>query len=320
MPYPTKPPLRSPAKVPSNQVVSSLSTPSEHHPQQQLFPVAEKEVNGVMMGVLSDGTPYLHLRGLAKLCGVDHAVIQRLSANWSDEKLKPRGAKIQELLRAQGHSADALHFWTTGAYGETHAYTDAVCMAVLEYYAFEATQTSAGVALGNFRLLARSSLRSFIYKGCNYDPSQQLPQLWQNFHDRISLNYDAVPAGYFSIFKQIADLIVTLGQQGLHIHEGFVPDISVGQCWARQWVTAGHEAKYGQRIHYTHNYPNYYPQAASNPQEPWCYPEMALGEFQKWFRETYVRGGSLANYLTNKAKDSTLPVGYVKQTVALIAR
>lgn len=312
------PPHRAPAKTQQNQLVKSISLPSEHQPQQQLFPVAEVEFEGMTMGVLSDGTPYLHLRGLARLCGIDHSVLQRLSANWPEERSKPRGAKISEILAAQGHAADALHFWTTGAFGETHAYTDLVCMAILEYYAFEATQSSAGVALKNYRLLARSSLRAFIYKGCGYDPTQQLPAVWRNFHDRVSLNFDAVPEGYFSIFKQIADLIVALGQRGLHIHDGFVPDISVGQCWGRHWTSIGGDAAYGQRIHYKHNYPEYYPQAASNPQEPWCYPEMALGEFQKWFRENYVKGGRLKNYLHTKVKDSTLPVEFVSQAVSLL--
>lgn len=310
---------RAPAKFQQNQIVSSISPPSEHHPQQQLFPVAEVEFDGMTMGVLSDGTPYLHLRGLARLCGIDHSVLQRLSANWSEERMKPRGAKIQEILVAQGHMTESLNFWTNGPLGETHAYTDAVCMAILEYYAFEATQSSAGVALKNYRLLARSSLRAFIYKGCGYDPTQQLPALWRNFHDRVSLNFNAVPEGYFSVFKQIADLIVALGQHGLHIHDNFVPDISVGQCWGRHWNSLGGDLRYGQRIHYKHNYPEYYPQAASNPQEPWCYPEIALGEFQRWFRENYVKGGRLENYLQTKAKDATLPVSFVNQAVALLA-
>lgn len=318
MPLTPKKTGRAPAEINKDQIVSALSLPSEHHPQQQLFPVAEVEFDGMTMGVLSDGTPYLHLRGLARLCGVDHSVLQRLSANWPEERLKPRGAKIQEVLVAQGASTEALHIWTTGMFGDTHAYADVVCMAILEYYAFEATQSSGGVALKNYRLLARSSLRAFIYKGCGYDPSNQLPALWRNFHDRVSLNFDSVPEGYFSIFKQIADLIVALGQRGLHINDNFVPDISVGQCWGRHWVTIGGDEKFGPRINYQHNYPDYYPQAASNPQVPWCYPEAALGEFQRWFRESYVKEGRLKSYLLNKVKDHTLPAPFVEQAIQLL--
>src|SRR5438045_3925942 len=66
----------------------------------------------------------------------------------------------------------------------------------------------------NFRILAGSALQDFIYTQTGYDPSQQIPAAWQLFHDRVSLVYDSVPPGHFSIFKVIADLIVTLIRGG----------------------------------------------------------------------------------------------------------
>ena len=301
------------------QRVSSTTTTFEQQ-QGLLFPVTEVELDGVAMGVLSDGTPYLHLRGLARLCGVDSGMLSRLTSNWDDERLKPRGARINELLTQQGFFGDELSLLTVGPHGEAPVYTDAVCMALLEYYAFDAKQGSPEVAQRNYRLLARKSFRQFIYDGCGYKPGAAKDALWKNFHDRVSLNFDSVPEGYFSVFKQIADLIVSLGQRGLHIHESFVPDISVGQCWSTYWKSIDGNSKFGQRIHYKHNYPEYYPQAISNPQEPWCYPEMALGEFQRWFRENYIKGGRLKTYLTTKAKDQTLPVTFVEQAIQLIGQ
>jgi hypothetical protein len=50
---------------------------------------AEREIDGVGMGVLSDGTPYLTIRGLARMCGVDHANIVRITADW---QLNPASA------------------------------------------------------------------------------------------------------------------------------------------------------------------------------------------------------------------------------------
>ena len=38
----------------------------------------ERDVEGIGMGVLSDGTPYLNQRGLAALCGVQNAHIAQL--------------------------------------------------------------------------------------------------------------------------------------------------------------------------------------------------------------------------------------------------
>jgi hypothetical protein len=39
----------------------------------------DTDINGIGMGVLSDGTPYLNQRGLAALCGVQNAHIGTIS-------------------------------------------------------------------------------------------------------------------------------------------------------------------------------------------------------------------------------------------------
>ena len=41
--------------------------------------VTEVEADGVGMGVLSNGAPYLTGRGLARLCGVDHSTIIKIT-------------------------------------------------------------------------------------------------------------------------------------------------------------------------------------------------------------------------------------------------
>jgi hypothetical protein len=61
------------------------------------------------------------------------------------------------------------------------------------------------------------------------------------------------------------------------------PNIPAGrqrrQLWSKFWITENLEVLHGERIKYEHNYPTYFPQAASNPQHPYCYPDDALGEF-----------------------------------------
>jgi hypothetical protein len=89
-----------------------------------------------------------------------------------------------------------------------------------------------------------------------------------------------------------------------------VPDISVGQRWAKFWKSESLEVLYGPRKQYLHDYPVYFPQALSNPQTPYCYPDDALGEFRKWFRETYVEA-YLPDYLQSQAK-----LGKVKPVIA----
>jgi hypothetical protein len=63
-----------------------------------------------------------------------------------------------------------------------------------------------------------------------------------------------------------------------------------------------------------------FPQSASNPQEPWCYPEKALGEFRRWFRETYVGSGKFQSYIEGKVRDKQLPVSFAQLAVAAYVR
>ena len=131
-------------------------------------------------------------------------------------------------------------------------------------------------------------------------------------HHRVSLVYNKVPHGYFSVFKEIADLIVTLGQSGLHIDHTFVPDISVGSAWSKHWQANNFDETYEKRTKFEHNYPDYFPQSISNPQEPWCYPEAALGEFRRWFRAIYIGEGKFSRYLLNQSKVKALPASFAQ--------
>jgi hypothetical protein len=126
------------------------------------------------------------------------------------------------------------------------------------------------------------------------------------FHDRVSLVFHTVPHGYFSIFKEMSDIIVTLIRQGANIDDKFIPDISVGQHWANHWRDSGLELAHGERIQYEHNYPGYFPQSASNPQPAYCYPDSSLGEFRRWMRDVYLQD-KMPTYLTTKARQGALP-------------
>ncbi len=274
------------------------------------------EIDGVGMGVLSDGTPFLTLRGLARLAGVNHSVIQGINAEWDAEVSTPRATRLREILKSHGDSIGLPYIPVQQRSGVFYAYPDVVCIAILEYYSFDAGPNISQQAQKNYRLLAGKALREFIYTQVGYDPNNKLPDQWKYFHDRVSLTYNSVPQGYFGVFKEIADMILTLGQSGLHIDEKFVPDISVGQHWARHWAARCLDNTFGQRMKYDHNYPDYFPQAAVNPQEVWCYPEEALGEFRRWFRETYIGEGKSATYIEAKAKDKALPVSFAQLAIA----
>ena len=273
------------------------------------------EIDGVGMGVLSDGTPFLTGRGLARLAGVVHKAVQDIATEWVSDEF-PRTKKIREILQSHGDPCESPYIEIKQRSGSFYAYPDTVCIAVLEYYAFDAGPNIKEEAKRNYRLLAGKALREFIYTQVGYDPNKNVPDRWRQFHDRVSLTYNSVPKGYFGIFKEIADMIVTLGQSGLHIDSNFVPDISVGQAWAKHWCSSNLEQRFGERTRFEHNYPSYFPQAASNPQEPWCYPEAALGEFRRWFREDYIGAGKFQRYLEAKVKERALPVSFAQLAVA----
>ncbi|MGH9721040.1 MAG: hypothetical protein ACRD8O_12575 [Bryobacteraceae bacterium] len=274
------------------------------------------EIDGVGMGVLSDGTPFLTGRGLARLCGVHNSVIFDLSSGWTEEPTKARVKSIKDLLLQRGITAEFPYLAIKQRSGTFFAYPDALCLAVLEYYAFDAGSNVKDVAQKNYRLLAGTALRNFIYTQVGYDPNYIVPDAWRQFHDRVSLTYNSCPRGYFGIFKEMADMIVTLGQAGLQINSKFVPDIGVGRHWAKHWMANSGEEKYGQRIQFEHNYPNYFPQARSNPQDSWCYPDSALGEFRRWLRDDYIGQGKFAKYITDKVRHQELPASFAQLAIA----
>jgi hypothetical protein len=272
------------------------------------------EIDGIGMGVLTDGTPFLSGRGLARLSGINNARIVELSAEWNTAAPSTMPHKVKSILEGRGIVLEQPHVEIKQRSGDFYAYPDVVCLAVLEYYAFDAPRTR-DEAKTNFRLLAGKALREFIYSQVGYDPNELVPDVWRQFHDRVALTYNSVPAGYFGIFKEMADMIVTLGQAGLHIDEKFVPDISVGMHWSKHWTTHDLDNTLGARIKYAHNYPDYFPQAASNPQEPWCYPDSALGEFRRWVRVNYIGEGRFAKYLDAKVKELALPASFAQLAI-----
>ena len=240
----------------------------------------EIEIDGIGMGVLNNGTAYLNARGLARMCGIDHTLVLRLGEMWESGKEQPRVRRIREALARRGINLGKPYIETRKDGTVHHAYPDVVCMAVLEDYAFEAKQSDNEVAVKNYRLLARSSFQQFVYTKVGYDPRGGIPIAWQQFHDRVTSAYGGIPTGYFSVFKEMADIIVELIRHGADVGIHFVPDVSVGRLWSAHWTDNSFDDRYGRRQRYSHAYPDYFPQAASNPQPAFCYPEDALPIFR----------------------------------------
>lgn len=155
----------------------------------------------------------------------------------------------------------------------------------------------------------------WVYDWMSGRPPEE--KVWQRFQDRISLTFDRVPAGYFGIFKESADIYATMITGGANLGARMLLDISVGQHWARHWRDAGLEARFGPSASYDHHYPRYFPQALSNPQSACCYPDEALAEFRRWMREVYVPK-KLPLYLKSQVSQQKLLASAASDTIAII--
>lgn len=260
----------------------------------------QRDVNGIEMGVLENGIPFLTQRGLALATGAHRRAIQDITQEWEDHYdddtlTKDRISFIRQYLLDRGYTERKLYIETIKDGSPHYAYPDVVCMAILEYYAFEAQSTNKQ-ASDNYRRFATYGLQRFIYDSLNYTPGDK----WAYHHERVSLLANTAPDGYFIVFNEITGLIVDLITADLTVNHKTIPDISVGQMWAKHWKSSGLASEYGDRIQCEHNYPARYPQALSNPQEANAYPNSALGEFRRWFKSDYL-ATKFPSYVLKKA-------------------
>lgn len=284
----------------------------------------QKDINGIEMGVLDNGMPYLTQRGLAGVVGVARSLIQTITKEWEDHYQdavigKDRISYFKQYLFEKGFNEPTLHIETVQNGTIHYAYPDVVCMAFLEYYAFESKSDNTE-ALTNYRKFAAFGLRRFIYEALDYTPSDK----WNYHHDRVSLLKDSAPLGYFIIFQEITGLIVDLITADLTVNHKTIADISVGIAWAKHWLDNSLEAQFGKRIQWHHNYPNYYPQSSSNPQPANAYPDAALPYFRQWFKQVYLLT-KFPKYILTKAnllpggKAEAILIGNMYQAKALTA-
>jgi hypothetical protein len=281
----------APHKTNKNNHLSRKMGRQPAPPQQYVLDIGvetQRDVNGIEMGVLENGVAYLTQTGLAELVGVARSVIFDISQDWeahySDPiETKDRISFIKQYLFGKGYAEPKLYIETYKDGSPHNAYPDIVCMAVLEYYAFEA-KSPTKKALSSFRTLAQYGLQKFIYDALGYTPADK----WKYWHDRVSINHGAAPDGYFTVFNEVAGMVVDLINADLPVNDKTIPDISVGRCWGDYWRANNLSQGYGERIEYDHNYPSYYPQALSNPQPAKAYPDAAIPAFKKWFKHEYL--------------------------------
>ncbi len=300
-------------------ILAPKSGSKEITSQLDLGIAKDTDVGDIGMGVLSDGTPYLNQRGLAALCGVQNAHIGTISSQWNDTDEKPRIRSIKSILDKVGYSASSAHIEVMHK-GKSHfCYPAEVSLAVLEYYAFDAGANCQPQARDNFRTLAGSKLRDLIYAQVGYDPSGKNSNKFDKWHERIALNFQSAPKGFFHVFNEAHTIIYELIIAGADIGENFVVDISIGIHWSKYWTDNNLDIDFGEREKWPHNYPDSHPQAKSNPQESWCYPLAALGAYREWLQSTYIDGGKFAKYLKGKVSQGQLPPSFAQLAISALS-
>ncbi len=274
--------------------------------------VARAEPDGIEMGVLGDGSAYLSTRGLARACGQPPSVIHQISEHWGQSCHELHCRRIEYLLSEYTDGA-VPRFREIPLDGYiTRVYPDAVCMAILEYFAFESRAPTAHIARASFRQLTRGALRHTIYEHCDYSSGHEAAESWAHLHHRLALN--PLPAGYFSVFREITDLLIATVQSGLTLDQHTMPDISVGMAWGRHWSRYDLDDRLGERIKHPYHLPA---NSGKRDIETWLYPITALTHFRTWMRDEYVPQ-HLPPYLRSKAKRDQLATVHIDRVLASV--
>jgi hypothetical protein len=277
---------------------------------------AEAEIDGIGMGVLKDGTAFLTGRGLARLVDMENLHIRTIGMEWLQTDPPPRTERIKEILAKRNIVRPTAYIETKNASGTVvHAYPEDICLAVLEYYAFDAAKPREA-ARDNYRLLAGKALRDLIYNQVGYDPTGG--NRFSKWHERIALNYQAAPRGFFHVFNEAHTVIYELIMAGADVGEKTIVDISIGQHWGKHWEDGGLDFKFGARQKYPHNYPDSHPQSRANPHQSWCYPLAALGAYRVWLQDIYIEGGKFAGYLDGKVKKGDLALSVAQLAITTL--
>lgn len=251
----------------------------------------ERTIGGVEMGVLQNGIAYLTPAGLEEAAGAARSTVFEISQEWEDAvkggafSRQSRIAFFHDFLTENGYTDPRLYIEIFRKDSPYYACPDIVCMAFLEYFAFETLRTNTR-AVENYRNFARLGFQEFVYNALGYTP----PDKWKYLHDRISIQNGSAPESYFIVFSEVSGMIIDLISADLLVSEKTLPVFGVEKSWSDHWIKSYFDDVYGARI-----------TAVRNPQLPWAYPDEALAEFRRWFRHDYLTT-RFPRYLLTKAQ------------------
>ncbi|MEM9767284.1 MAG: hypothetical protein AAF892_05325 [Cyanobacteria bacterium P01_D01_bin.71] len=277
-------------------------------PPPSIIPVLEISGLPIEVGVLPDGTPFMSGRELARACGISNSTL----VGWGEVAPqlgdRHRAGKLAELLATYRYEGDRLFMrLPDGAQfaGRTNVsvYPYQVCLAFLDYYAFEASKPAARDSL---RLLNEKQLPQSICAAIKEplpkDPLQQTisPQL-DPFRHRPLRN--GIPVGYFEVGQVLAEDFAPSAPLTELRNARF---INIDKAWNRYWNIQQLSQQYGDRL--------------AMPQHPlndwartqqYVYPAAASKVFQEWLVLHYLPD-RYPSYLQRKWKQITREISFLK--------
>ena len=285
-----------------------MSTSTLLPPAPQAIPAIEVSGLPIEVGLLPDGTPFMSGRELARACGISNSTLVGWGEVTPQVGDRHRAGKLANLLATYNYGGDRLFVRIPdgtkfGGRANVSAYPYQVCMALLDYYAFEANKEAARNSL---RLLSEKQLPQFICEVVqtppeSTEPLQSIPPKADPFKRRPLRN--GIPIGYFSI----SQLLETEPPRSLPLTElRTALLVNIDKAWNRYWNIQGLGPQYGDRF--------------AMPQRPlndwarsrqYVYPKAALAAFQDWLALHYLPE-RYPSYLQRKRQQLTAPLTRLK--------
>lgn len=263
------------------------------------------EVSGlpVEVGLLPDGTPFMSGRELARACGISNSTL----VGWGEVAPslgdRHRAGKLANLLATYRYGGDRLFIRLPsgsqfGGRANVSAYPYQVCMAFLDYYAFEANKEEARNSL---RLLSEQQLPQSIYQVVSEKSQPPIVSQYDPFRRRPLR--DGIPVGYFSV-GPILSADLARSHFPLELHTALLNNID--KAWNRYWIVQQLRMQYGDRFPM--------PQLATHdwarPRQ-YVYPNAVLPEFKNWLTLQYIPE-RYPSYLQRKRQQIALPIALLK--------
>lgn len=243
----------------------------------------------IEVGILPDGTPFMSGRELARACGISNSTLVGWGETTPQLGDRHRAGKMAELLATYGYSGDRFFVpipdgTKFGGRANVSAYPYKVCMAFLDYYAFEANKEEARNSL---RVLSEKQLPQFIHEAVKEQPSLQTQpapprvKAASPFQTRPLRN--GVPIGYFTVGQVMtgeqARSLSTLSMTELHT----ALLTNIDKAWNRYWTIQQLALDYGDRF----PIPQLISYDWARPRQ-YVYPTAALEPFGNWLNRQYI--------------------------------